>query len=146
MTIFLFLQILFDVCLVATIAIAWRFGGRSERWGALIVTVGTIATFLLTDPVLFDWRTHRGALIAVDVVALAALLLLCLRSTRFWPIWATAFHLIALASHGSIYILPTALLQVYVLFQGFWIYPVMLCIVIGSMGHRARRRGRGNGI
>lgn len=141
-TIFRLLPVIYNGCLILTVAVAWRFGGRSERWGALILVLGTIATSIVQRFTPFDWRTHRGALIAVDVAVLAALLVLALRSRRFWPIWATAFHLIGLSSHGTSYVLPRGVMQAYVIFQGFWAYPIMVCIVVGALSHRpaARRR------
>ncbi len=137
MTIYFLLTVLFDVCLFVTVVVGWRYGGASERWGVAIVGVGSLVTFVLMGSSLFDWRTHRIGLIAIDAAALVALVILMLRSTRFWPIWATAFHLIALCSHGVIYVLPRALLQTYAIFQGFWIYPIMACIVGGALSHRA---------
>lgn len=139
MSIFLALRFLYGACLLVTAVIGWRFGGRSERWGVAIVVTGTLVTYIVMDPALFDWRSHRAPLVAVDTLALFALLALALRSERFWPMWAAAFHLITLCSHGAIYVLPRRLLQTYAVFQGFWIYPIMLCIVIGALSRRADR-------
>lgn len=141
-TIYRLLPMLYHCCLILTVAIGWRFGGRSERWGVLILALGTIATSIVQRFTPFDWRTHRSALVAVDAAVLVAFLVLVLRSRRYWPIWATAFHLIGLASHGISYVVPRGTMQAYAIFQGFWAYPMMLCIVAGSLSRRSKRVGR----
>jgi hypothetical protein len=143
MTIFTWLTVIYDVCLAATAVIGWRYGGTTERWGVAILVTGTLVTAAVMDPSIFHWRTHRTPLIVVDGIALAALLMLALSSDRFWPIWATAFHLIALCSHGAVYILPPQVVQAYAIFQGFWVYPIMACILIGTRHHHLDRRRRG---
>lgn len=139
MTIFAWLRIGYAVCLLSTTMIGWVWGGRTERWGVAIIVTASLATVLVMATPLFDWRTGLGPLIAVDVLTFFALLALALRTTRFWPIWATSFHLIALCTHGAIHFLPDGLRQAYALLQGFWAYPIMLCIVIGALSHRERR-------
>lgn len=141
-TVFRLLPILYNSCLLLTVIIGWRFGGRSERGGLLILVTGTIATILVQRSASFDWRTHRGALAAVDAAVLVAFLALALRSRRYWPIWATAFHLIGLVSHGTSYVLPRGTMQAYSIFQGFWAYPIMACIVLGALSRRSRRTKR----
>ena len=135
MTIFLALHILYAVSLTVTAVIGWRYGGRSERWGVAIILVGSLLTVTVTNSAMFQWRTHRTPLIVVDALMLIPLVGLALVSSRFWPVWAAAFHLIALASHGAIYILPRGVVRAYAIFQGFWAYPIMACILIGAWSH-----------
>ncbi len=135
MTINQALPILYDVCLAVTVVIGWRYGGRSERWGVAIIVIASLLTIIVTNSAIFQWRTHRTPLILVDAVMLIPLVVLALVSSRFWPVWAAAFHLIALVSHGAVYILPRGVLHAYALFQGFWAYPIMACILIGACSH-----------
>lgn len=137
MTIFAWLRIIYAVCLLITATIGWRRGGRTERWGVAIIVTASLLTVLIMSAPLFNWKTRVGPLVAVDVATFFALLALALRTTRFWPIWATSFHLIALCTHGAIPILPSGLRQAYALLQGFWAYPIMACIIIGALSRRA---------
>lgn len=134
------LRILYDTALVATCAFAYPFGGSSERCGATIMLVGSVLTILLEQSELFDWRFARGGLLAIDLVVLAAFFMLAQRSKRFWPLWAAACHLIAVTTHLAVLIQPVRVLQAYAIMQGFWAYPMMLAIAIGTESHRRRRR------
>jgi hypothetical protein len=137
MSVFALLRLLYFVCLAATCFIGWRRGGPSERAGVLIILVGSLVTIAVQQPALFDWRTDRIALIGVDLVVLLAFLLLALKSRRFWPLWATTFHLIAVCSHLVIFLQPHRILQAYALLQGFWAYPIMASIILGTRGASA---------
>jgi hypothetical protein len=138
MTIFAWLRIIYAAALLLTTVIGWRWGGRSERWGVAIMVAASLATVAVMGTPFFDWRSRLGPLVAVDVLALLALLVLTLKTTKFWPIWATSFHLIAVGTHGAVHILPISLRQTYALLQGFWAYPMMVCIIIGALSHRAK--------
>lgn len=133
MTIFDGLRLAYAVALLLTAVIGWAWGGRSERWGVVIIVTASVATVVAMTTPLFGWRTQLWPLITVDVLTLLALLALVIRSPRYWPIWAASFHLIALGTHGAIHILPPDLRQIYALLQGFWAYPIMVCIVVGAL-------------
>jgi len=139
MTVFLVLRIIYAGCLAATAVIGLRLGGRSEKAGTAIVLAASAATVAVEHPMLFDWSSNRVGLIVVDVLALFGFLHLALISQRFWPIWATAFHLIAVCSHYVVLLSPERVLQVYAVLQGFWAYPIMLVIILGSLSRQPRR-------
>src|SRR5690348_8693069 len=99
---YLVLQIVYDLILLGCCGYAILAGGRDERIGAAIMLAGsalTVAAALLPD---FSWRTARLGVTLVDLTVLGALLALALRTDRFWPLWMTAFHLIAVATHLAI--------------------------------------------
>jgi hypothetical protein len=141
---FLALRILYDTVLVASCLFAARYGGRAERQGAAIMFVGSMLTWLVEQPQIFDWRFSRGGLLALDIVILIAFFALAQSSNRFWPLWATACHLIAVTTHLVILLEPDRVLQAYAILQGFWAYPMLLAIVIGTGSQRRRqvRAGR----
>ncbi len=136
---FMALRILYAGCLVITAIIGFRFGGRSEKAGVSIVLAASIATVIVENPLLFDWSSNRAGLVAVDILALVAFLHLALMSQRFWPLWATSFHLIAVCSHCVILLSPSRVLQIYAILQGFWAYPIMVVIILGALSHQPRR-------
>lgn len=136
MDIFLALRIIYGTVLAVSCVFAFRYGGRNERLGAAILLLGSLLTMLAQQPPFFDWRYLRGGLLTVDLVVLAAFFALAQRSNRFWPLWATAFHLIAVVTHLVMFMQPSQVLQAYAIAQGFWAYPMLMAIVIGSEGHR----------
>ena len=138
MNLFLALRILYVATLVVCTAFALRHGGRSERAGALIIFVGSALSIAIQQSAFFDWRFARGGLIAVDVGVLIAFGALALRSERFWPLWATAFHLIAVTTHLVVFFEPRRILQAYAIAQGFWAYPMLFLIVAASAARRRR--------
>ena len=140
MNVFLALRILYIVVMVASCLFAIKHGGRAERYGVAIVIVASFLTLVVEQPTFFDWRYARGGLLAVDVGVLIAIFTLAQRSDRFWPIWATAFHLIAVTTHLVIAWQPHLVLQAYAIAQGFWAYPVMVSMAIGAESHRRRER------
>jgi hypothetical protein len=141
MSIFALLRIFYLCCLAVTCYIGWRRGGRSEKAGVLIILTASVLTIMVQQSSLFDWRTDRLTLIGLDVVVLFAFFILALRTRRFWPLWATAFHLIAVCSHIVIFLEPHGILQAYALLQGFWAYPIMLSIILGSRSARPAPMG-----
>ena len=142
MDIFLVLRIFYDTALVATCLFAYPFGGTPERQGATIMLVGSALTIALEQSSAFDWRFARGGLLLIDLAVLAAFFALAQRSNRFWPLWATACHLIAVTTHLVILIQPRRVLQAYAIMQGFWAYPMMIAILIGAEGHRRLQQRR----
>jgi hypothetical protein len=139
MTIFLALQVIYTGFLAVTTIIGVRYGGRSERWGVNIVLLGSIATLCVEVPAIFQWQSNRSALVIVDILVLIAFYCLALKSRRFWPLWATAFHLIAVCSHYVVLMGLSQTLRIYILLQGFWAYPIMLLIILGALSRRQRR-------
>ncbi|WP_375380143.1 hypothetical protein [uncultured Sphingomonas sp.] len=140
MGIFLALRILYGLALAASCTFAFRHGGRSERHGAAIILVGSLLTVLVEGLPAFDWRYSRQGLVAVDLGVLVAYFVLAQRSNRFWPLWTTAFQLIAVMTHLVIMVEPRRVLQAYAIAQGFWAYPMLASIVIGSIGSRRLAR------
>jgi hypothetical protein len=140
--IFLALRILYITTLIVCTAFALRHGGRSEKVGALIIFAGSALSIAIQQSSSFDWRYARGGLIAVDVAVLIAFGALALRSKRFWPLWATAFHLIAVASHLVVFFEPRRILQAYAIAQGFWAYPMLFLIVVACAARRRRNAAR----
>ncbi|KTF69095.1 hypothetical protein ACNFJ7_13145 [Sphingomonas sp. HT-1] len=138
MTFFLALRVIYAAFLIATTVLGMAFGGRSERLGTMIVLTASLATIFIEIPMLFEWNSYRSGLIAVDILALIAFLCLALKSRRFWPLWATAFHLIAVCSHCVVVMGLSQTLQIYILFQGFWAYPIMVLIIFGALSRQRR--------
>jgi len=138
--VYLGLQLLYNLTLVAVTVAGLRTGGRAERLGIGIVFTGSMLTWALQETAMFDWASARSGLLVVDLGVLFSFLALSALSDRFWPLWATAFHLIGVATHLVLIFSPARVLQAYALLQGVWAYPILACIVVGCIRHQRRRR------
>lgn len=121
-------------------------GGKPERIGAAIMLIGS----LLTAPagaINPQWLDTQYAIFAIDVAVLAAFLALALLSDRFWPLWVTGFHLVAVMIHLLTLTKAPFLPYAYALAQGFWAYPMLLALAIGAGSHwkeKSRAMARSN--
>ncbi|MGB5723499.1 MAG: hypothetical protein WBM39_03720, partial [Parasphingorhabdus sp.] len=71
----------------------------------------------------------------IDIAALLALIYLSIRSDRFWPIWATAFHVLAVTIHTAMVVAPQITPWAFATGAVFWAYPMLLALAIGSFEH-----------
>ena len=84
-----------------------------------------------------DWHHTHYATLAVDVALLVALLAVVLRSDRWFPVWFTGFHLVAVLSHLASIAAPGFAPKVYFLLQGFWSVPMLVTLALGvALDHR----------
>jgi hypothetical protein len=61
-------------------------------------------------------------------------------SRRYWPIWMTGFHLVAVASHISTLIAPGFTPEIYRALAGVWAIPILLSLLLGvELDRRAER-------
>jgi hypothetical protein len=123
---------------------AASMGGRDGRWAASLI----IAAAVLTIPaarVGTVWGEFEPAVFLVDAGLLTGLFVLVLRSRRWWPIWMTGFHLLAVTSHLAAWLSSGFVPEIYFAAASFSAVPVPVCMAIGvSLDRRAlaRRRAR----
>jgi hypothetical protein len=115
--------------LIATIAMAFRWGGLDERITAIGFFVATLASNA-SNASLYG-HTEVGIL-AVDVVLLVGLIVLALRSDRFWPMYAAAFQLVAVTVHIASLAEQGNFAWAYAVALIFWSYPVMIALIAGT--------------
>lgn len=122
----------FWVLTLACCGFAALFGGRSGRAIALIYVTAVVATSLATrDPK--AWSDPHLPALAVDLTLLAALLWVAMRSNRWFPLWFTGFHLVALVSHLAAILAPGFAPKLYFLLQSLWSVPMLLTLAIGVL-------------
>lgn len=118
------------------------FGGRDGRWATFLILAGAALTAPAT---LFGraWGETELAIFAVDLLLLAGLYALMLASRRYWPIWMTGFHLVAVVTHLSTTLVPSFTPRMYKAMESFWAIPVLLSMLIGvELDRRAAWRSR----
>lgn len=119
------------------------YGGRTGLWGGALL-IGTYALALAIALAYRDNPLDRIWLMtSVDVFSLGWKFALAIWSTRRWPIWVAAFQLNVVASHLSIWLVPSWRGELYYAMITVWAIPTLLAMVIGtSLDHRHAARAR----
>ena len=123
--------------LLGSCAIAWKWGGLDERLAAGGFVIATIATNV-SDANAFV-RTETGILM-IDVLLFFGLLVLALRSDRFWPMWAAAFQLVGTMFHFASMAETGNFAWAYYIALIFWTYPVFIALGLGTWFEGRHRR------
>lgn len=106
------------------------YGGRDGRLIAGFYVLACFATLAasLAQP---DWHHTHYTVLAVDSALLVVLVRVALVSTRWFPVWFSGLHLVAVVSHFASIVVPGFAPKVYFLLQGFWSVPMLLILVFG---------------
>jgi hypothetical protein len=139
-------QLFYLVVLVAVCSYAGWQGGWPERTGAAIMVLGSILSVVAATSFYPGWRSPEAGIFIVDLLVLAAFGNLALYSDRFWPIWVTSFHLIAVIIHVATLADRSVAALAYANAQEFWAYPMLVGLAIGTWNHKHRQASipRGN--
>jgi len=134
-----FQLVLVGVCFYAF----WR-GGTPERLAGLAGLVAAAATIIV------NLRTEAGSerleveVLIVDLVLLVFLVWLAVKANRFWPLWMTAAHGIAIAVHLAKAATPEIDWPVYTFFSKGSALAVLAILWLGTLRHRRRLRTHGS--
>ena len=120
------------------VAYAYGRGKVDERLAASVCAIGSIATVLIRSPGSAYYANVETGVLTIDFLALAAFVLLALRSSRFWPLWVAGFQLTSVLAHFLKAVSWDMIPEVYAVAERFWIYPIFLAIVVGTW--RSKRR------
>ncbi len=141
----LFNQLLFLVVLVSTCSYAAWQGGWPERCGAAIMVAASLLSVVAAMSFYPGWETPEAGIFIVDLLMLAALINLALYSDRYWPLWVTSFHLIAVTIHVASLVDRSVAALAYAWAAEFWAYPMLLTLAAGTWNHRRRQASRPTG-
>lgn len=135
----LLFQLAFLFALTGSCSYAAWCGGWPERAGAAIFVVATILSIVVGSfkP---DWSEPQTGIFFVDLLMLAALINLALSSDRYWPLWVTSFHLIAVTIHVATFVDRSVAALAYVNALDFWVYPEMALLTVGTWNYQQRQR------
>jgi len=131
-------QIFYLLMLVAVASYAGWSGGWPERTGAGIMVVGSVLSVIAARSFYPGWQSPEAGIFIVDLLVLAAFGNLALYSDRFWPIWVTSFHLIAVTIHVASLADRSVAALAYASAQEFWAYPMLVGIAVGTWNHNRR--------
>ena len=126
------------IALFGSAAMTWKWGGLDEKWASSAFILAALASNLANAS--RYGHTETGILI-VDLALLAGLLLIALRSDRFWPMWAAAFQMVAVTVHIASLTENGKFAWAYAVGLIFWSYPVLIALMVGTwMEARFRTR------
>jgi len=134
---FLF-QLFYALTLIVVCSYAGWHGGWPERSGAAIMFMGSVLSVVAAMSFYPGWQTPEAGIFIVDLLVLAAFVNLALYSDRFWPIWVTSFHLIAVTIHVASFADRSVAALAYANAQSFWAYPMLAGIAAGTWNHKRR--------
>jgi hypothetical protein len=133
------LQSAFVLTLFLSVIYGSTVGGRTGKAGSVIFI---FASFSSACAAMFnpEWIGTSYAVLTVDAVCLLALIMLAVNSSRFWPIWATGFQLVAVATHIATLWVPDVFPKAYQALLSFWSIPILWVMVAGT--HKDRKYER----
>lgn len=116
------------ICILAAVR-----GGKDERIGAASFAIAYLATVIADGQTAGRIEQPEWAVAAVDLALTVPLLYLALFSSRFWPIWALAFHLVTLLTHLAAWMQPEILAKAYAVSLSFWSFPTMGALLVALL-------------
>ena len=119
-------------------------GGMPERVTAVLLLVAGGATYLVPFDPQRGWADLRVPILLIDLALLCGLASIATFANRYWPIWISSLHLIAIAVHGIRVINPDFVPWMYGVAVGKIAYPMLLMLLIGTRRHRQRQLAFGS--
>lgn len=122
--------------LTACGAAFWR-GAWPERGAAVAVLLASFASPVVEADV---FASPEYGILLIDCMLLLCLGSIGLVADRFWPLWATGFHLVGTIIHLARAADPSVWPSAYATGQVFWSYPVLAALAVGSFVEAPIRR------
>jgi hypothetical protein len=122
------------LALVVTVTAGLWLGRWPERLGAGAMLAAWLATALSLNGTQL-WGPQWGVMV-IDVLLLAVLLFIALRSDRWWPMWACGFHALSVVLHLAVMADPKIWGRAYFVAGNVFSYLVMAALLIGVLGRR----------
>ena len=124
------------LALVAACYLAYKYGGFDEQ-----ITAGAfVAATIISRIVQTNYAHTETGVLVVDLALLAGLVVLALRSDRFWPMYAAAFQFVGTLVHIGSMTEQGDYAWAYAVGLVFWSYPVMAALMAGTWLEGRNRR------
>lgn len=131
-------QILFLAILLSTSGYALIWGGAPERLASLILLTGAVGSVLTARPFEMRFRGIEPGILLCDMLVFAALLIVALRSTRFWPIWIAGLLGSELFVDILRSVVPHVVPVVFMLAIDLWSWAIQIILFAGTVRHQMR--------
>lgn len=113
-------------------------GGREERLVASILVAAYLATALFYQLGTHNWLTPQRGILCSDSLASILLLVIALRSKRFWPLPIVAFQILPVATQLVTLFGENLVSYGLGVAQGAWSYLQLIVLVLAT--NRSRKR------
>lgn len=120
----------------------WKGGYPEKVVGAASFLAWLVSLALMNRQ---RWLDPQFGVLGVDCLYLVLLLVLTLRTTRIWLLFATAFQLLGLVIHVASLIDPGVRTLAYLRGLTIWSYLVLFSLVVGTWLQAKRRPLLGQG-
>ncbi len=134
---------IFYATLLACVVYSARRGGAPERWMAALFAMAAASSHLVVLAHGSDYAELDVLRLGVDICLLTGMAIIMAKADRFWPIYCTAFQVLAVATHGVRVFDPLVMPPVYYRSTAWLAYPTLLILVAGVHRHRTRELTHG---
>ena len=129
-------QAIWDVYMLSVVGLSlWR-----GQWAERIVAFGMIADSV--GSAIFqnrhDWAQPQWGVFTVDVLYLVVVVVVALRSGRWWPLWAAAFQLLIVTTTFAKLVDPRVGARAHFTAGEFWSYLILLAVAFGCVTGSSR--------
>jgi hypothetical protein len=135
----MFLNLLGLFAVLAVCGLGFSIGGRDERLASSGFVLAMAVTRLFTSA---KYTHTETAVLMIDSMLLIGLVVLALRSDRFWPMWAAAFQLVGTTVHFASMAETGDYKWAYAVGLIFWSYPVLIALGVGTWLEGRHRRSQ----
>lgn len=119
---------------------AATFGGKDGKFAGALIVAASILTIPGEHSGLV-WGAFELGVFLVDSALLAGFYVLTLKSRRWWPIWMTGFHFLAVTSHLGVLLASDFVAPIYFAAASFSAVTVPISMVAGiALDRRAAMR------
>jgi len=134
-------NLFFACCLIYCL----RYGGAPERAAILAQAVAAMLTIAIIAffPHAASFTSLAEALVLVDSVLLASLIVIALKANRLWTIALAGLQLSTVLVHLSKALVPALPASSYAIFAQFWAWPMLITTAWGTHSHRVRVKKEG---
>lgn len=129
---------LFNALLAITTVAAMIWGGGPERWTAFMFLLAALATIFVQPALTQLFQNVELGVLLIDLLLLAALVVLALKADRHWPMWAVALHFTAILAHAVKGIDAETIRWVYQMLLRISSYGTQFVLLGGIIRHQQR--------
>lgn len=109
----------------------WR-GRKYEQLSAIIFITASILSVIARSAVTRPYVGVQVSDLVIDTFVLVSMLVIALRSDRFWPLWIAGLQLTIGMSHMLKAFSPDLLPLAYAAAERFWSYPTLIILFVGA--------------
>ena len=109
----------------------WK-GGWEERIAGGALALGALATPIVKD---HHWLGPQWGVFSIDLVYLALIVAIAMRTKRWWPLPAAAFQLLGVMTHAARIADHSVGGWAYITAGVIWSYALLITVAVGAFNH-----------